>query len=153
MEKVREALVAGVFVAPFFWFRTAVSSVIMISSVILYDVLFDGSCVRPSLGLCHPSCNGFWHVWWTLVISGASSRAGQSILIWMDLYFILRYWSSEAVSRGRNGAAAADHRITCSHSSWLSSFLWSKATNSVDPPQAPESGNRHLPGIKEEKRA
>ena len=36
-------------------------------------------------------CNGFWHLWWTILFRKYSPGLVSGILIWMDSSFIVRY--------------------------------------------------------------
>jgi hypothetical protein len=106
VEKVREHWWPEYSWRKFFWFNAGYF-VIMISSVVLYDV-FDGSfVVLPLAWAIERTCNGFWHVWWAIRYREYSPGLVTSVLIWMDSYFILRYRpDSEVVSRAEWWAAA-----------------------------------------------
>jgi hypothetical protein len=106
VEKVREHWWPEYSWRKFFWFNAGYF-VIMICSVVLYD-LFNGSfVVLPLAWAIERTCNGFWHVWWAIRYREYSPGLLTSVLIWMDSYFILRYRpDSEAVS-GMEWLAAA----------------------------------------------
>jgi hypothetical protein len=106
VEKVREHWWPEYSWRKFFWFNAGYF-VIMISSVVLYDV-FDGSLVvLPLAWAIERTCNGFWHVWWTVRYREYSPGLVTSMLFWMDSYFILRYRpDSKAVSWTEWSAAA-----------------------------------------------
>ena len=90
----------------FFWFNTGYF-VIMISSVVLYDIFGGSFVILPLAWAIERTCNGFWHVWWAVRYREYSPGLVTSILIWMDSYFILRYRpASEAVSGTEWGVAA-----------------------------------------------
>lgn len=74
----------------FFWFN-ACYFVIMIASVVAYDLLGGSWLVLPLAWAIERLCNGFWHVWWTIHFREYSPGLVSSILIWMDFYFIVRY--------------------------------------------------------------
>src|SRR5271165_7009052 len=106
VEKIREHWWPEYSWRKFFWFNAGYF-VIMISSVVLYDV-FDGSfVVLPLAWAIERTCNGFWHVWWTVRYREYSPGLVTSILIWMDSYFILRYRPASEVVSGTEWLAAA----------------------------------------------
>ena len=74
----------------FFWFNTGYF-IIMISSVVAYDLLGGAWLILPQAWSIERLCNGFWHLWWAIRYREYSPGHVTSILIWMDFYFILRY--------------------------------------------------------------
>lgn len=74
----------------FFWFNTGYF-VIMIASVVAYDLRGGGWIILPLAWAVERLCNGFWHLWWTIHFCEYSPGLVSSILIWMDSYFIVRY--------------------------------------------------------------
>ncbi len=74
----------------FFWFNTAYF-VVMISSVVLYDLCGGNWLILPLAWAIERFCNGLWHVWWSVHFREYSPGLVSSILIWMDSYFIVRY--------------------------------------------------------------
>lgn len=80
----------------FFWFNAGYF-VIMIASVIAYDLRGRSWLILPLAWAIERLCNGFWHVWWTIHFREYSPGLLSSILIWMDSYFILRYRPVEEV--------------------------------------------------------
>jgi hypothetical protein len=74
----------------FFWFNTGYF-VIMITSVILYDLRGGDWVILPLAWVIERLCNGFWHVWWSVRFREYSPGLLTSILIWMNVWFILRY--------------------------------------------------------------
>ena len=74
----------------FFWFNTAYF-VVMISSVILYDLLGGNWLILSLAWAIERFCNAAWHVWWAVRFREYSPGLVSSILIWMDSYFIVRY--------------------------------------------------------------
>jgi uncharacterized protein with HXXEE motif len=74
----------------FFWFNTGYF-VIMITSVVLYDLRGGDWVILPLAWAIERLCNGFWHVWWSVHFREYSPGLLTSILIWMDSWFIVRY--------------------------------------------------------------
>lgn len=74
----------------FFWFNAAYF-VIMIASVVAYDLEGGGWVILPLAWSIERLCNGFWHVWWAIRFHEYSPGLVSSILIWMTTYFIVRY--------------------------------------------------------------
>jgi uncharacterized protein with HXXEE motif len=90
VEKVREHWWPGYSWTKFFWFNTAYF-VIMIASVVLYDLLAGFWIILPLAWLIERTCNGLWHLWWTVHFHEYSPGLVSSILMWMNFYFALRY--------------------------------------------------------------
>jgi len=74
----------------FFWFNTGYF-VIMIASVILYDLRGGDWVILPLAWAIERFCNGFWHVWWATRFREYSPGLLTSILMWMNAWFIVRY--------------------------------------------------------------
>jgi hypothetical protein len=74
----------------FFWFNAAYF-VVMISSVVLYDLRGGNWQILPLAWSIERFCNSIWHVWWAVHFREYSPGLVSSILIWMDSYFIVRY--------------------------------------------------------------
>lgn len=74
----------------FFWFNAGYF-VIMIASVVVYDVRGGSWLILPLAWAIERLCNGFWHVWWAIRFREYSPGLVSGILIWMDSYFIVRY--------------------------------------------------------------
>ena len=74
----------------FFWFNAGYF-VVMISSIVLYD--FHGSVwkILPLAWVIERACNGVWHVGWSIRFHEYSPGLVSSILMWMILYFVVRY--------------------------------------------------------------
>lgn len=81
----------------FFWFNAGYF-VIMIASVVAYDLRGGSWLILPLAWAIERLCNGFWHVWWTIHFREYSPGLVSSILIWMDSYFIVRYRSVETIA-------------------------------------------------------
>jgi hypothetical protein len=64
----------------FFWFNTAYF-VVMIASVVLYDLLGGNWLILPLAWAIERFCNGAWHVWWSLRFQEYSPGLVSSILI------------------------------------------------------------------------
>jgi len=90
VEKVRQHWWPEYSWTKFFWFNTGYF-VIMIASVVAYDLLGRRWLFLPLAWVIERLCNGLWHVWWTIHFREYSPGLVSSILIWMDSYFILRY--------------------------------------------------------------
>ena len=90
VEKVREHWWPDYSWTKFFWFNAAYF-VIMIASVVLYDQLLGFWIILPLAWLVERTCNGLWHLWWTARFHEYSPGLVSSILMWMNLYFALRY--------------------------------------------------------------
>ena len=83
-----------------FWFNTGYF-VVMIGSVLLYDLLGGSFVILPLAWAIERTCNGFWHLWWALRYREYSPGLLTSVLIWMNAYFIVRYRpASEAIAPG-----------------------------------------------------
>ena len=78
----------------FFWFNTAYF-VVMISSVVLYDLRGGNWLILPLAWSIERFCNGIWHVWWAVHFREYSPGLVSSILMWMTGYFIVRYRPSD----------------------------------------------------------
>ena len=90
VEKVRQHWWPQYSWTKFFWFNTGYF-VIMISSVVAYDLAGGNWLILPLAWAIERLCNGFWHVWWAIRFREYSPGLVSSILIWMDSYFIVRY--------------------------------------------------------------
>jgi hypothetical protein len=73
----------------FFWFNAGYF-VIMIASVVLYDFLGGKWVILPSAWV-ERACNGVGHLGWAIHFREYSPGLVSSILMLMNLYFILRY--------------------------------------------------------------
>jgi hypothetical protein len=65
--------------------------VLMIASVVIYDLRGGIWLIFPLAWSIERLCNGFWHVWWAIHFREYSPGLLTSILIWMNFYFIVRY--------------------------------------------------------------
>jgi hypothetical protein len=63
----------------------------MIASIVAYDFLGGSWVVLPLAWTLERAANGFWHLWWTVRFREYSPGLVTSILMWMSLYFLLRY--------------------------------------------------------------
>ena len=90
VEKVKEHWWPDYSWTKFFWFNAAYF-LTMIASIILYDLLLGFWIILPLAWLIERTCNGFWHLWWTVHFREYSPGLVSSILMWMNLYFALRY--------------------------------------------------------------
>lgn len=93
MEKIRQHWWPGYSWTKFFWFNAGYF-LIMIASVVAYDLLGGLWLILPLAWSIERLCNGLWHVWWSLHFREYSPGLVSSILIWMNAYFILRYRSA-----------------------------------------------------------
>jgi hypothetical protein len=90
VEKVRQHWWPEYSWTKFFWFNTGYFAV-MIASVIAYDLLGGAWLALPLAWSIERTCNGFWHVWWTIRFREYSPGLLTSILFWIEFYCILRY--------------------------------------------------------------
>lgn len=74
----------------FFWFNAGYF-VIMITSVVLYDLFGGTFVILPLAWAIERTCNGVWHLWWAVRYREYSPGLLTSILMWMNAYFIVRY--------------------------------------------------------------
>jgi Protein of unknown function with HXXEE motif len=74
----------------FFWFNTGYF-LVMIASVVGYDFFGGAWVILPLAWVIERACNGLWHVWWAIHFREYSPGLLSSLLMWMNLYFILRY--------------------------------------------------------------
>jgi hypothetical protein len=90
VEKVKEHWWPDYSWTKFFWFN-AVYFIIMIASIVFYDLFQGFWIILPLAWLIERACNGLWHLWWTVHFHEYSPGLVSSILMWMNLYFALRY--------------------------------------------------------------
>ena len=77
-----------------FWFNVAYF-VVMIGSVVLYDFLGGSWMILPLAWVVERACNGAWHVGWSIRFHEYSPGLVSSILMWMNLDFVVRYHPPE----------------------------------------------------------
>jgi hypothetical protein len=107
VEKVRQHWWPEYSWQKFFWFNTGYF-VIMIGSVVAYDFCRGPWLMLPLAWAIERLCNGVWHLWWAIHFSEYSPGLLTSILMWMNVYFILRYRpAAEAIPSGIWGPALA----------------------------------------------
>ena len=98
-----ESLLGGSFVAKvrehwwpeyswtkFFWFNAGYF-ILMIASVVAYDLLGKPWLVFPLAWSIERFSNGLWHLWWAIHFREYSPGLVTSVLMWMTTYFIVRY--------------------------------------------------------------
>jgi hypothetical protein len=90
VEKVRQHWWPEYSWTKFFWFNSAYF-VVMIASVVLYDFRGGAWMILPLAWVIERACNGVWHVGWSIRFHEYSPGLVSSILMWMNLYFVLRY--------------------------------------------------------------
>lgn len=90
VEKVREHWWPEYSWTKFFWFNAGYF-VLMITSVVVYDFLGGWWLILPLAWVIERTCNGFWHLGWTIRFREYSPGLVSSILMWTNLYFVLRY--------------------------------------------------------------
>ena len=90
VEKVRLHWWPGYSWVKFFWFNTGYF-VLMIASVLVYDLRGGTWVILPLAWMVERFGNGLWHIWWAIRFREYSPGLLTSILIFMDFYFILRY--------------------------------------------------------------
>jgi hypothetical protein len=105
VEKVREHWWAEYSRTKILWFNTGYF-VVMIGSVILYDLLGGAWLILPLAWSIERFLNGCWHVWWAIRFQEYSPGLVTSILMWMTVYFIARYSPEGAISTGTLWPAA-----------------------------------------------
>ncbi|HEV2395887.1 MAG TPA: HXXEE domain-containing protein, partial [Candidatus Sulfotelmatobacter sp.] len=121
VEKVREHWWPQYSWRKFFWFNAGYFAV-MVASVVLYDLRGGAWLVLLLAWSIERTCNGLWHVGWTVHFREYSPGLVSSILMGTNFYFILRYTPSRASDRARNlGTGAADwRRVYCVSGALLS---------------------------------
>lgn len=92
VEKVRQHWWPEYSWSKFFWFNTGYFA-LMIASIVAYDIMGGVWLIFPLAWLTERGCNGLWHVWWTVHFREYSPGLLTSILMWMNLYFVVRYRS------------------------------------------------------------
>jgi hypothetical protein len=90
VEKVRQHWWPEYSWTKFFWFNAGYF-VVMIASIVAYDLMGGAWVILPLAWSMERLCNGFWHVWWAVRFKEYSPGLLSSILMWMNFYFILRY--------------------------------------------------------------
>jgi hypothetical protein len=86
--------------AKFFWFNAAYF-VVITTSILLYDFRGGRWMILTMAWVIERACNGVWHVGWAIRFREYSPGLVSSILMWMNLYFVLRYHpTDEAISSG-----------------------------------------------------
>jgi hypothetical protein len=106
VEKVRQHWWPQYTWRMFFWFNAAYF-VVMIASVILYDIFGEPLLFLPLAWMIERMCNGFWHLWWAMRYREYSPGLVTSILMWMNVYFVARYRPlSETIAPSTLGVAA-----------------------------------------------
>lgn len=90
VEKVRQHWWPEYSWTKFFWFNAAFF-VVMIASVVLYDFRGGAWIVLPLAWVIERACNGVWHAGWSIRFHEYSPGLVSSILMWMNLYFVVRY--------------------------------------------------------------
>jgi len=90
VEKVRQHWWPEYSWTKFFWFNAGYF-VIMIASVVAYDVGGGDWVILPLAWSIERALNGVWHLWWAIHFNEYSPGLVSSILMWMTVYFIVRY--------------------------------------------------------------
>jgi hypothetical protein len=90
VEKVRQHWWPEYSWTKFFWFNSAYF-IVMMASVVLYDIRGGSWAILPLAWVIERACNGVWHLGWTICFREYSPGLVTSILMWMNLYFVLRY--------------------------------------------------------------
>ena len=90
------ALVAEYSWTKLFWFNSAYF-VVMIASVVLYDFRGGAWMILPLAWVIERACNGVWHAGWSIRFHEYSPGLVSSILMWMNLYFVVRYHPADQV--------------------------------------------------------
>jgi hypothetical protein len=90
VEKVRQHWWPQYTWRMFFWFNAGYF-VVMIASVVVYDLIGGPFLILPLAWLIERACNGVWHLWWTVRFREYSPGLVTSVLMWMNVYFVVRY--------------------------------------------------------------
>lgn len=90
VEKVRQRWWPKYSWTKFFWSHSAYF-LVMITSVVLYDFRGGAWMFLPLAWVIERACNGVWHVAWSVRFHEYSPGLVSSILMWMNLYFVVRY--------------------------------------------------------------
>ena len=90
VEKVRQHWWPQYTWRMFFWFNAGYFAV-MIASVVAYDLLGGLSMILPLAWVIERACNGLWHLGWAIRYREYSPGLITSVLMWMNVYFIVRY--------------------------------------------------------------
>jgi len=90
VEKVRQHWWPEYSWTKFFWFNSAYF-VVMIASVVLYDFRGGTWMILPLAWVIERACNGVWHAGWSIRFYEYSPGLVSSILMRMNLYFVVRY--------------------------------------------------------------
>lgn len=96
VEEVRQHWWPDYSWSKFFWFNTGYF-IVIIASILLYDFLGGAWVIFPLAWAIERFCNGLWHVWWAIRFREYSPGLLSSLLMWINLYFILRYRPSTPV--------------------------------------------------------
>jgi Protein of unknown function with HXXEE motif len=75
----------------FFWFNTGYF-VIMIASVVTFDLRGGAWVILPLAWVIERFGNACWHIWWAIRFHEYSPGLVTSILMFMNIYFVVRYW-------------------------------------------------------------
>ncbi|MGC1461813.1 MAG: HXXEE domain-containing protein [Terracidiphilus sp.] len=94
----------------FFWFNTGYFA-IMIASVVTFDLRGGAWVVLPLAWAIERFGNACWHVWWTIRFREYSPGLLTSMLMFLNVYFLVRYWpelfrTDEAIAAIAIGALA-----------------------------------------------
>lgn len=96
VEKIRQHWWPQYSWTKFFWFNAGYFA-IMIASVVVYDLRGGAWVILPLAWSIERLCNAFWHVWWALHFHEYSPGLLTSILMAMNVYFIVRYRLNDGV--------------------------------------------------------
>jgi hypothetical protein len=95
----------------FFWFNAGYFA-IMITTVLAFD-LRGGAWVLLPLGWAIERFgNACWHVWWAIHFNEYSPGLLTSILMFMNMYLIVRYWPGSISTAEVAGAIAVGASAT-----------------------------------------
>ena len=123
VEKVREHWWPKYSWKKFFWFNTGYF-VIMIASVVAYDLRGGSWQILPLAWAIERLCNGFWHVWWTIRFREIFTWTGEQHphLDGLLLHRPLR--SGRGNHRATDSVGAQSSLDCCTPLFSLSTFLW-----------------------------
>lgn len=94
VEKVRQHWWPEYSWTKFFWFNSGYFA-LMIASVVLYDFRRGSWLILPLAWVFERAGNGVWHLGWAIRFREYSPGLVSSILMWVNLYFVLRYRPSD----------------------------------------------------------
>jgi hypothetical protein len=105
VEKIRQHWWPEYSWIKFFWFNTGYF-VIMIASVVTFDLRRGPWVVLPLAWTIERFGNACWHLWWTIHFREYSPGLLTSVLMLMNVYLLVRYWPGSISSHEVSAAIA-----------------------------------------------